>query len=333
MLKSKKNVVGVELDTGFIRAVELKNVRGTASIEAAGQIAVTEKAVQSGVVQQPEVLVNALQKLWHTANFQSRQVVLAVFNHNVLLRFINYRKIKKDKLKQAILWQLDSYLPLSSKEMVVDVAVLGENQAEEKYEVMLVAAKKTQLVSNITPFFQSKLITQAVDVVPLALLRLLSPAQRKGTIVMLDLALGLNSLVAAVDGLPRLATIIPHSLQQYLQQLDLSLISNQVSPHILKQEERDALSGWCKAVKGELESAIDYFLAQQRLTKVDKLYLSGYGARMQGIRKFLQKEIGMPVETIRPAAKLTTKNKELQLMVNNPEFAVSTGLAMYGWKG
>ncbi|NLZ38878.1 MAG: pilus assembly protein PilM [Firmicutes bacterium] len=332
MLKLRNRVVGVELDTGFIRAVELKYVRKTIFLEAAGQIAVAGKAVQNGSVQQPEVIRDALQKLWYTANFKSRQVVLGVFNHNVLLRFLSRRKIAKDKLKKAILWEADNYLPLPSKEMVVDVAVIREMQGEDSYEVLLVAAKRSQLVANITPFYQSELIIRAVDVIPLALLRLLSPAQRKGITIMLDLAVGLNSLVAVAEGQVRFAAIIPQHLQQYFQQCGLTLPSG-VCSLIFKQGERDVLRSWYKAVAEELQSAINYFLVQQTFLKVDRLCISGYGAQMPGIREFLQKETGIAVEILQAAANLKAKNKELQLMVNSPEFAVSTGLALYGWEG
>ncbi|MGI6659112.1 MAG: hypothetical protein ACOX4N_06880 [Dethiobacteraceae bacterium] len=51
-----KSVVGLEMDTGMIRAVEVKGKNGAAKVVAAGEYPLPEKAVVEGVVQDVEAV-------------------------------------------------------------------------------------------------------------------------------------------------------------------------------------------------------------------------------------------------------------------------------------
>ena len=61
--------------------------------------------------------------------------------------------------------------------------------------------------------------------------------------------------------------------------------------------------------------------------------LSGRGARITGLADYLRKELGVTVELVRPLAAVKTVKGTVQVDLNNPDFAVSTGLALRGLEG
>jgi Tfp pilus assembly PilM family ATPase len=48
---------------------------------------------------------------------------------------------------------------------------------------------------------------------------------------------------------------------------------------------------------------------------------------------YLRKELGVTVELVRPLAAVKTVKGTVQVDLNNPDFAVSTGLALRGLEG
>ena len=212
-----KSVVGLEMDTGMIRAVEVKGKNGAAKVVAAGEYPLPEKAVVEGVVQDVEAVSAALQDLWREARFKSRDVVLGVFNQSVLLRLINFPKVPKEKLAQAIRLQAGDYFPIPLSQLEFDFAVVGETEedGESKHRILLVAAKQSDLQQSIAAVVGSKLNPQVIDASLLALLRTMPPERHRGTAVMVDLALGVSSIVLAVDGMPRYARVLSVNLRDY----------------------------------------------------------------------------------------------------------------------
>lgn len=330
-------VVGLELDTGMIRAVEMKGKGSTAKIVAAGEIALPEHAVVEGVVQDGEAVSAALQKLWREAKFSSRNVVLGVFNQSVLLRLINFPKIPKDKLAQAIRLQAGEYFPIPLSQLEFDFAVVGETESngESLHEVLLVAVKQTDLLPSVTALLNSKLNPQVVDATPLALLRTLPQARQKGTTVLVDLAMGISSIVLAVDGMPRYARVLPVNLRDYFSELGAQLnvgdsYTGYVAATVERGSENEAFHRWRQAVTKEIRTFISFYLQQEQLNDVEAVLLSGRGARIVNLAEDLQEDLGVMVEVIRPLETVKLAKGTAQVDLNNPDFAVSTGLALRG---
>ena len=335
-----KSVVGLEMDTGMIRAVEVKGKKGAAKVEAAGEYPLPDKAVVEGVVQDAEAVSAALQDLWREARFKSRDVVLGVFNQSVLLRLINFPKVPKEKLAQAIRLQAGDYFPIPLSQLEFDFAVVGETEedGESKHRILLVAAKQTDLQQSIAAVVGSKLNPQVIDASLLALLRTMPPERRRGTAVMVDLALGVSSIVLAVDGMPRYARVLSVNLRDYFAELGIQLgmgegAAGYAAATVEPGSKSEALQRWHQAVAGEIRTFISFYLQQEELGEVQAVLLSGRGARITGLADYLRKELGVTVELVRPLAAVKTVKGTVQVDLNNPDFAVSTGLALRGLEG
>jgi len=86
-LFGRAGVVGLEMDTGVIRAVEVK---GKAELVSAGMVEIPEEAVVEGSVANVSQVSEALGRLWAEARFASREVVLGILNQGVITRMINF---------------------------------------------------------------------------------------------------------------------------------------------------------------------------------------------------------------------------------------------------
>lgn len=326
-------VVGLELDTGFIRAVE---VQGNGKVAASGHVQIPETAVVDGVVQDVDAVSNALIALWAKAKFRSRSVVLGIFNQGVIMRLINFPKVPGDKLDQALRLQAGDYFPIPLSQMILDFAVVGqvEVDGQEQHEILLVAARKSQLEAGLAALQKSSLKPQVVDATPLALMRVLPKGKLNGTTVVVDLAMGLSSILLATDGMPRFSRVMPVSLKQYIGTVGTTLADDrdyhQYAAAALENEAGwDLFQKWGMTVANEIRTSISFYVKQDSLNEVERIVLSGIGSRVTGLTGLLQEELAVPVELVQPLAHSSAASM-MDVDVNLPEFAVSMGLALRG---
>ena len=326
--------IGLELDTGFIRAVEVRGKNGKLKVTAAGQVLIPKTAVVDGVVQEIETVSEALNKLWIQAKFSSRNVVLGMFNQSVIIRLIAFPKVPMNKLEQALKLQAGEYIPIPPAQMILDFALVGEVDGEQgrQYELLLVAARKAQLEPSLAALKMSKLQPKVIDLAPLAMMRVVPREKLAGTVVLVDLSMGLGSVLLAIDGTPRFARVMPLSLAQYFSSLGLVMAvgqyHEQVAATLEKGNGEQGFDRWGQSVAAEIRTSISYYIKQENLSSVSRILLSGMGARVTGLAALLQEELAVAVEVAQPLANLADLQAENE--VSGAEFAVSIGLALRG---
>ncbi|WP_347487656.1 type IV pilus biogenesis protein PilM [Desulfoscipio sp. XC116] len=223
-LKSS-GAVGLELDTGIIRVVELSGDKHAPSLVAAGEIVIPEDAVSEGVVADVDAVARALEELWAKTGIGSREVVLGISNQGVLMRLAGFPKIPDNKLTQALRFQAGEYFPIPLAEMVFDHAVVGELDGDNgpQLQILLVAARRELLDKSLQAVQQASLMPRVVDAAPLALLRTLPAERLTDPVLLVDISNGLTTLLLVAGGVPRFARVIPQSLKSYARELNKPL--------------------------------------------------------------------------------------------------------------
>lgn len=342
----KKCTVGLEFDTGVIRAVELAGTAQRASVRAMGQVEIPEAAVAEGVVVEPKVVGKALERLWAGSRFRSREVVLGLSNQGVLTRLARFPKLAPAKLAQAVRLQSGEYFPIPMSQLVMDYAVVGEIASDDGpvSEVLLVAARRDLVDRSLHALALAGLRPKVVDASALALLRVLPASKLDGTFALVDIANGLSNFLVMSGKVPRLARLLQVSLLGCAREMGLALseilperevrqtgVEELVIDPSNSPQDR-ALVEWGVQAAAEIRSSISYFSAQNSGQSVDVVLVSGRGARAPGFVAVLQEELGVPVEIISPPGHVKDRRqlRESQLPLGGPGFAVSMGLALRG---
>ncbi|MDD4169470.1 MAG: pilus assembly protein PilM [Desulfotomaculaceae bacterium] len=323
-LIKKRSVIGLEIDTGEARAVELSpGTRGPGKI-VYERINLPDGAVVDGNVAEPEVVAGALKQLWSSAGFKSREVVLGVANKAVLVRFATLPKVPEDKIARMIRFQAQEYLPVDLSSTVWDFAVINELDSDRgpQVEVLLVAAMREMLEVFLSTLSAAELAPLDINYSGLALLRIWPAEKKTGAIVMVDVANGVGNILVEVDGVLRLARMFFAGLQDAAVRLgcDLSEVVPLPAAEAVQPWPQDILLDWGENLADEIRSSIGYLQMQTGIMELDGILLSGRGTRVDGLAQLLQQSLGMPV-------------KVLHEVFPEPDFAVSTGLARYELEG
>ncbi|MEW5785525.1 MAG: type IV pilus assembly protein PilM [Bacillota bacterium] len=333
---SRNRAIGLELDTGAARAVELTQSGQGVKLTALGGISLPKGAVEEGMVLQPEEVGRALRTLWAARGIRGRQVLLGISNQGVLVRYATMPKVPPDKLENVVRYHGQEYLPIPLANVVLDYLVIGETtrEAGEALEVLLVAARRDMLEGFMKALSCANLEPEDIDVSSLALTRVLPPVTGNMTVLTVNAANGLSNILITSRGMPRLARLVSVKMKDIADQLRFSLdevLAGMAQP----SEEKDAfLSAWFNNLAGEIRSSINYFQSQEDATGVEEIYINGRGARLPGIVEHLEDQLGIPVRKFNPLERYhAAAFKKAGFQGEALEYAISAGLALRGMGG
>lgn len=325
-----RSSIGIEMDAREIRAVELKEKAGKPILRSWGRLRFEPDTVHDGMVQDPHKLGEALIRLWEMCKFKNKKAILGVFNQGVIIRKADFPKVPDEKIEGLIRYQAQSYLPIPVDSAALDYIVIGEYKGDGGYrsEVLLVAAQLDMVNKFLEGIEQGKIKLRDITVAPLALLNAIPASNMQGTVIIVDIANELGSLLGVIDGVPRFVRGLKLRLQDIVDPMPLP--SETTGLHFTGEQ----LASLNEALYNEIRYFINYFLAQEELNRIDKIILSGCGSRIQGIETALQESFGVQVELYDPSTVLFNLGKNGENFKKQAsDFAVSIGLAIAGLKG
>lgn len=334
----RNRAIGLEIDTGAARAVEFTGKANAPNLTGMGSILLPEGAVKEGLILQPEMVGEALRKLWQKAGFKERDVVLGVSNQGVLVRHITVPKVAPDKLKNVIRFQAQEHLPLPLESVVLDYLILGDavggGEAEKELEILLVAARRDMLDKFLEALEIANLEPRDIDVSSMSLIGLLPQKAADLTVALVNVANGLNNILVSAEGKPRLARLGLVKISDLAESLGYALDDINYSRIAEDSRLTEILAVWIDQLAVEIRSSLTYYQDQPGTSRVEGILLSGRGALFLGIAEQLEAHLDLPVRNYNPlGAYAPARRRLLKTDFEAMEYTISAGLAIRGLEG
>ena len=321
-----KSVIGFEVDTAEIRAIELTKSNGAYSVLACGKIPLPAGTIEEGFIRNADEFNKALAELLQNGNFKSNDVVVGVNNENVIMRYASFPKVPEDKLRNMVLLQAQEFIPIPVQEMEIDYVIAGESLNDEEQpvvNVLLVAARRNMLEQLITVLGASKLQVVDIDASVLSVCRGLAPmtvGKKNALLNMTDDSL--NCLVIKDSEISMVRSItIPERAADAVK----SVFSQETET--VPQEDLEAVGSM---LASETNSSVSYYAMQNMAEPIEQIYFVS-AARDAGT---LAKTVADAVYTI--PVDIPTLYTEQNLGLSQDvvkEFAGCIGLAMQALEG
>lgn len=321
-----KSVIGFEVDTAEIRAIELTKSNGAYSVLACGKIPLPEGTIEEGFIRNADEFNKALAELLQNGNFKSNDVVVGVNNENVIMRYASFPKVPEDKLRNMVLLQAQEFIPIPVQEMEIDYVIAGESLNDEEQpvvNVLLVAARRNMLEQLITVLGASKLQVVDIDASVLSICRGLAPMTVGKKYALLNMTDDiLNFLVIKDSEISMVRSItIPERAADAVK----SVFSQETET--VPQEDLEAVGSM---LASETNSSVSYYAMQNMAEPIEQIYFVS-AARDAGT---LAKTVADAVYTI--PVDIPTLYTEQNLGLSQDvvkEFAGCIGLAMQALEG
>ena len=158
-----RNIVGLDIGSKFVKAVQVTETSGRYSITEYGIAEVSPQVSVADVVAE----------LFSKKAFKTKRVVTAVSGRFVFVRYISMPVMTDEELVNAAKYELGKYIPVEVDEVLHDSQKLEELAAQEGQEpemrVLLVAAKRTFIDEHVAVLETAGLQPAVVDVDSFAL--------------------------------------------------------------------------------------------------------------------------------------------------------------------
>ena len=287
-----KSVIGCEITTNEIRAVEIAKDNGAYKILAMGYMPLEEGVVGEAFIRDADKFTDAITELFAQGNFQTTDVAIGVNNENVLMRYATFPKVDNDKLRNMILLQAQEFIPIPIQEMEVDFVVAGETEDEDgnpQVNVMLIAARKQMLEGYINLFTASKLQVQEIDSSLLAYCRGLneiSSGVRYGVVNLTDDVLNFIVVEGNEISMVRSITITERN------QGAVTNVFKGSRDGSYTDEDVEAVATY---LSSETSSTISYY-SMQNSKPIEKLYFIMNSSAVEKIAPTVASNIYVPME-------------------------------------
>lgn len=220
MGRFRAQAVGMDIDSGAIKAVQISNSGGDYTLQHVGYRRLPPGTISEGEVADHDLLASEIQEFWSTHGFKGKSVVLGLSNQKVVVRLLDFPHMEPEDLESAIGFEAQDHIPMPVEEAVLDHVVLGpQEEGSDLDRILIVAAQKDMVSRYTSAVYTAGLRPLGVDVKALALMRSALPVALfdEGATLLLDIGPEITNLVVSQGGTPTLTRFIVGGANQFAQ--------------------------------------------------------------------------------------------------------------------
>jgi type IV pilus assembly protein PilM len=310
---SRKPIVGLEIEPGFVAAAQVR-VGHTVAIERAAGIPLAPGVLRDGEVADTEALAEALRELFREHKLGKR-VRLGVATQRIVVRTIELPPLDDAKqIAAAVRFQAQEHIPMPLEQAVLAHQALGVVDTADgpRTRVVLVAARRDVVERFHAAARQAGLRPVGIDLSAFAMVRALHDGGPGTTLYvsiggMTNLALaegstcvftravpgGVEALAAALA--ERRGLTLDHA-RQWLTHVGLSTPLEELGgdEEIVEEARRVLLEG-VRRIGDEVRNSLDFHRAQAGAMEVEQAIVTGPAVAIPGFCEELAAVVGLPV--------------------------------------
>jgi type IV pilus assembly protein PilM len=346
-LGAKKAVVGLDIGSSAVKAVELKPAGKGFRVSAFAHEPLPPDSIVDGAIIDGAAVSEAIGRLFQNKAFKTKDVAASLSGNAVIVKKINLPVMTESELAESIYWEAEQYIPFDIQDVNLDYQILdpgtGAN-ATGTMEVLLVAAKKEKIADYTGVISQAGRVPVVVDVDAFALQNAYETnygLEAGAVVVLLNAgasAININILSGGQSLFTRDVSIGGNAYTEAVQkELNLTYDSAERAKKgepvegATFEEVRPVLHAMTENVLLEIQKTFDFFKATAESDRIDRILLSGGASSVDGFAEALAARFGAPVEPFDPFKKIAFDGGKLgagEAARLTPTAAVAVGLAL-----
>jgi len=342
-----KGLVGLDIGSSSVKAVELQGKPGSLSLVNLGFQGLQPDTVVDGQIMELNDVSGVISSVFTSHQFKTDRVAAGVSGSSVIVKNIIVPQMTREELEESIDWHAEEHIPFEISDVSLDYQVVGSGT--DSLHVLMAACKR-DFVANLKQAIQLAGKHPAViDVDAFALQNCYEVNYEPSD----------NTVVALLNvGASTMNINILRGVRSVFTR-DVSVGGNQYTSLLQKEmgltyEQAEALKRGGAApagveavdIDGALETVSDMLALEISKTfdfyrataedgdgTVQRILISGGGSKLKGLTEYLSSRFEMPVERLDPFRKIKVDARRFDpdyMREVVPEMAVAVGLALRG---
>jgi type IV pilus assembly protein PilM len=338
----QKAVVGLDIGSSSIKAVELKGTKQGYELLSYGLEALAQDTVVDGAIMDAPLVAGAISNIFERQKIKTKNVATAVSGHSVIVKRVTLPSMTQEELYDRIQSEASQHIPFDIADVNLDHQLL--ESVDSQMDVLLVAVKKDKILNHTNVLAQAGKNSLVVDIDAFALQNAFEvnydpdPSQ---TIALLNIGASVMNINIIRGGIPLFTRDVSVGGNQYTDALQKELDLSYEDAERLKKGE--SIAGIAEEHRGtilrsvtdilvlEIQKTFDFFRATATGESIQKIVVAGGSSRVPGLMDVLREEFAVPVEEMYPFRKITidpARHNEEEIRELAPRLAIAVGLAL-----
>ncbi|NQV06744.1 type IV pilus assembly protein PilM [bacterium] len=349
--------VGLDIGSNAIRAAVVESGRSSPVLRRFVDMPLPHGAVASGEIVDPAAVGEAVAALWKRHRLPKRRVIVGIMNPRVIVRQVDVPHLEEEEMVEALPYQVQDAIPIPVEDAILDYVPLEEFNTPDgdlMMSVLVVAAPRDLVESVISLTAPIGIDVQSVDLSAFGLVRAAFGSDLllggDGPQALLDIGASMSQIAIVRGGISRFVRVLPTGGDDFTDALMSSLSLTREDAEEMKREvgvapegtpegedieiaARRVLTRVSDALIEEIRGSINYYLTQAGEPSLDRLVVSGNGARLPHLANRAGRALRTKVEPVRVLDHVSVgrvQMTESQLLALQPVLPTAVGLALWG---
>ena len=345
--RKSKSSVGLDVGSSLIKVVEVDHSKGEPVLTKFGIVKLPPEAIVEGELMDQSLVVEGIQECMTKAGIESENVITAVSGRAVIVKKVVMDKMNPDDAKEAIFWEAEQHVPFDIDDVCLDFQILNEDVGANQMEILLVAAKKEMVNTHAGLVRDAGLNPLIVDVDSFAIQNAVEVTHEfdDGR----NLVTGLINIGSDVTNINIIQNNVPYFTRDLSAGSNVFVEAVQREMGVSFDEAEEMVSGKTEIVDEEqfrsivagaaneismgIERSIAFLKTAGDAENIDRVILSGGGARVPGLAEYLAERHGVEISTNDAVSLIDTSEDLMEgasedLEQVGPLLTVALGLAL-----
>ena len=311
---SSKKIVGLNIEPGYVAAVETR--AGQVAVERAATAQLAPGVVRDGEVADVETLAAVLLELF-SRNKLVKRVRLGVANHRIVMRTLDLPPLKGAKeIASAVRFQAQDHIPMPLEQAVLEHHTLGTVDTADgpRTRVVLVAARREMVEKLLEATRKAGLRPHSVDLSAFAMIRALHQPGSTEPVLYINVG-GMTNLAVAVGPTCVFTRVVAHGTESIAGELAerrgltlehahawlkhvgvLAPVEEIEGDAEIVVEARDVVEEGIRRIADEVRNSLDFHAMQDGTSTVERAIVTGPAVAIPGFADHLGELAGLPLE-------------------------------------
>jgi type IV pilus assembly protein PilM len=341
-LGAAKSIVGLDIGSSSIKAVELKRSRNGVEVAHMAMEPLSSDIVVDSMIVDSGSVASAITKIFTESGIKTRAVATSVSGHSVIVKRIPMSTMSETELANVIQTEAAQHIPFDISDVSIDFQILNDTGGATM-DVLLVAVKKDKILNYTNVLSLAGKSPAVVDIDAFALQNCYEYNYQPGpgaTVALLNLGasvMNINIVKGTTPLFTRDVSVGGHQYTDSLQkELDLSFedaeslkLGKKVGT-VSEDAKMPILQQVTEIIVLEIQKTFDFFRATATGEHIERIYLAGGSSQVPGLIEGLRQEFSLPVEILNPFQRIEAPiGMGADLAEKNAgQMAVAVGLAL-----
>lgn len=297
--EKKYNYLGLHLNAHALKAVQFDRKGGDTHIQGYSNAPMPKGFIANDTFTDRKALADFISKSIQKAqagSFTTDRTIISVPESKSFIRVISMKKLAEAQTENAIIFEAEAYIPLPIDQVYFDWQIIAEQDAT--MDVLVIASPKEYVDAYIDIIENAGLKLCGIEVEAQSVSRALIPQGINDSVLIADMDAMKTSLIMIDNGIVSFTSSVPIAGNVFTERLAKALsVSMQKAEEIKRKfglgntvdypNLRTHMLPCIEDLAAEIKNILKFHYDHSE-THIDKLLLTGGGAKLQHITEVLQ---------------------------------------------